>query len=173
MSIPKRTLQASRRLSLSVVAKPVHLFGGKGLGRGCGEVGWRTRDMRLHAYLHMQGGTHNTRALKWLESGGSRRVADLMTLRLTAGERKSERGNECRKVWKQERKIIYGHYRGGIIDDCSWLYKALRTILQVLGWTNIRCATNIRINLSHWYCNHITENATSDYKIVDVSLKFS
>jgi len=43
----------------------------------------------------MQDGMHNTRTLKWLESGGSRRFADLMTQRLADKRQKErERGRE-------------------------------------------------------------------------------
>lgn len=49
-------------------------------------------------HICMQDGMHNTRTLKWLESGGSRRFADLMTQRL-ADKRQKER--ERRRQWKK------------------------------------------------------------------------
>lgn len=86
--------------ALGGLAKPVHSFQGtaKGLER-------LRKDRRVASSqgtdICMQGGMRNTRVLsQWLESGGSQRVADLMTAAVdkrvaeeVAGEENLERGN--------------------------------------------------------------------------------
>lgn len=56
--------------------------------------------MSLHAHICLQDGIHNTRLSKSLESGRSRRVADLMTQRRTR-ERKREREGKKREEDKE------------------------------------------------------------------------